>query len=227
MCGRLTQQLTSDEIARLFGAQVAFDDPGGHFNVAPTQPIRAIVEADHQRILTAFRWGLIPSWADSPKIGAQMINARAETVAEKPAFRSTFKRQRCIVPADAFYEWRRSGTTKTPFAITRRDGKLLALAGLWSNWRDKATDERIQSCTIVTTSANSVVAQLHDRMPVILPEDAWEAWLDPENQDTEFLRSLLVPRPDDELTAYQVSRLVNDVRHDGPELLHPVASLTP
>jgi len=199
------------------------NDPGGHFNVAPTQAIRGVVDSVDGRIVMAYRWGLVPPWAESPKIGAPMINARAETVAEKPSFRTSFRRYRCIIPADAFYEWRRDGASKTPFAICRRDGSQLAFAGLWTTWRDKATDQSLKSCAIITTSANGLMAPIHDRMPVVLPEITWDEWLDPRNEDVPALQSLLVPYPDDVLRAYPVSRLVNDVRHDGPELLQPVA----
>ncbi len=219
MCGRLTQQLSSDELAQLFGAEDLANDPGSHFNVAPTQSIRVVVEHDGRRVVAAQRWGLIPSWADNARIGARLINARAETVAEKPAFRSAFRRHRCIVPADSFYEWQTSGKVKTPFAVRRNDGQPLAFAGLWASWRNPAADERVASCTIVTTEANSLLAAIHNRMPVILPEDAWSEWLDPTNEDLVALQSLLKPFPAELMQAYPVTRLVNDVRHDGPELV--------
>ncbi len=222
MCGRITQQLSSDEIARLFGAEDEANDLGGHFNVAPTQNVRVVLEEDHRRIVEELRWGLIPSWATDPSIGSRMINARAETVVEKPAFRTAFRRYRCIVPADSFYEWKRDGTVKVPFAIGRRDGAPLALAGLWSVWRPKGSEERVRSFTIITTEANSLLAPIHDRMPVILPEDAWSEWIDPKNEDVGALKSLLVPFPAEAMRAYPVSRAVNDVRHDGPELIEPV-----
>jgi putative SOS response-associated peptidase YedK len=222
MCGRITQQLSSDEIAQLFGAESEVEDPGGHFNVAPTQSIRAVVERSTGRVVTALRWGLIPSWADDPKIGARMINARSETVAEKPAFRSAFRHQRCIVPADAYYEWQQTTAGKIPHAIVRQDGRPLAFAGLWAAWRDPRADQPIRSCAIITTAANSSMSRIHDRMPAILSDDAWTLWLDPREEHVPVLQSLLAPAPDDLLRAYPVSRLVNDVHHDGPELLVPV-----
>jgi putative SOS response-associated peptidase YedK len=224
MCGRLTQQLSSEEIARLFGAEAEVEDLGGHFNVAPTQHIRAVVDRTSGRVVTALRWGLIPSWADDPKVGARMINARAETVAEKPAFRSAFRRQRCIVPADAYYEWQQTTAGKVPHAIVRQDGKLLAFAGLWATWQDPRADQRISSCAIITTAANSAMSRIHDRMPAILPDDAWDLWLDVGDDKVPLLQSLLVPAPDDLLRAYPVSRLVNDVRNDGPQLIVPAGS---
>ncbi len=222
MCGRLTQQLASDEIARLFSADDEAGDPGGHFNVAPSQPIQTLLQLDGRRIVTMTRWGLIPAWADRADVGARLINARGETVAEKPAFRASFRRQRCIIPAGAFYEWQRSGRGKVPFAISRRDGSPLALAGIWATWQNPHTDDRIRSCSIITTSANDLMAPIHDRMPVVLPEETWGFWLDPMNEDVAALQSLLRPYPDDALVAHPVSPLVNDVRNDGPHLLAAV-----
>ena len=219
MCGRLTQQLSSEEIAELFGAEDLAGDAGRHFNVAPTQPVRVVVEHDDRRAVTAYRWGLIPVWAKSAAEGAKMINARAETVAEKPAFRSAFRRHRCIVPADAFYEWKAEAKGKTPYAVRRTDDRPMAFAGLWSSWREPTNQERILSCTIITTSANHTLSEIHERMPVILPENVWDLWLDPKVDDPAMLQSLLVPAPDDLVLAYPISPLVNNVRNDGPELL--------
>lgn len=219
MCGRFAQSLSAEQIARYFGAEPRVDDDGNHYNVAPTQNILAVIEEDGQRIVTTARWGLIPPWADNPQIGSRMINARGETVAEKPAFRAAFRRQRCIIPAAAFYEWKTVGGRKIPHAITRRDGKPMAFAGLWSTWRDPATGETIRTATIITTSANEVLAPLHDRMPVILPEESWDAWLDPGFDNVGALRSMLGPCPADDLRAYPVSPRVNNVHNDGPDLL--------
>lgn len=221
MCGRITQNLTSDEIAELFGADDEVHSPGGRFNVAPTQSILAVAERDEHRVVTSYRWGLIPPWAESAKIGVRMINARAETVAEKPSFRTPLRKNRCIIPADAFYEWQRGGAAKVPHAIVRQDGRPLALAGLWTSWRDPATEEKVRSCTIITTTANQTLSPIHDRMPVILPDDVWDEWLDPGNSDVPALQSLLVPSPNDLLRAYRVSMLVNNVRNDSPDLLIP------
>ncbi|HLH74195.1 MAG TPA: SOS response-associated peptidase [Chloroflexota bacterium] len=218
MCGRFVQKLSGEEIARLFAGDLLISGPGERYNVAPTQPVLVVVEHD-RRVVTTHRWGLIPSWAKDPKIGARMINARAETLAEKSAFRTVFRHQRCLVPSDAFYEWQRHGTSKTPYAIVRRDGRPMAFAGLWSSWHKPDSDERILSCTIVTTKANELMAPLHDRMPAILPEDAWETWLDPAFQDIGPLQSLLRPYPSERLEAYPVSTRVNSVQNEGPELL--------
>lgn len=223
MCGRMIQQLSSEEMAALFGAEDLADFPGERFNVAPTQMVLIVSDEGARRVVTSQRWGLIPPWADSPKVGAQLINARSETVAEKPSFRAAFKRQRCLVPVDGFYEWQKVGKARVPHAIARRDGKPLALAGLWSSWRDPATGEDMRTFTIVTTQANATMRPIHDRMPVILSEDAWDTWLDPTFQDVPALQSLLAPAPDDLLRVYPVSRLVNDVRNNGPELLQPLS----
>jgi putative SOS response-associated peptidase YedK len=221
MCGRITQNLTSDEIAELFGAQDEIQSPGGRFNVAPTQNIVGVAERDERRVVTTYRWGLIPPWAESAKIGVKMINARAETVAEKPAFRSALRKTRCIIPTDAFYEWQRGGAAKVPHAVVRQDGRPLALAGLWTSWRDPATEDKIRSCTIITTAANETLSPIHERMPVILPDEVWDEWLDPGNSDVPALQSLLVPSPNDWVRAYRVSTQVNNVRNDSPELLVP------
>jgi putative SOS response-associated peptidase YedK len=222
MCARATQQVTSEQIARLFGAEDEAHDPGGHFNLAPTQDVSLVLESDQGRVVTRLRWGLVPPWADDPKIGLRMINARAETVAEKPAFRSAFRRHRCVVPVSSFYEWQHVGAAKLPYVIGKADGSPLALAGLWETWRSKDDGGSMRTFTIITTEANALVQTLHDRMPVILPESAWSEWLDPRNEDVPALASLLVPFPSEEMRAYPVSKLVNNVRNDGPELVEPL-----
>lgn len=219
MCGRITQYLSPTELATLFDAETLADSTSARYNLAPTQMALVVEEDGERRVVVAQRWGLVPPWADSPKIGSQLINARAETVAEKPSFRSAFKRQRCIVPVNGFYEWQKVGATKVPHAIVRKDGQPLALAGLWSSWHDPQTGEEMRTFTIVTTEANATMRPLHERMPVVLPDDAWDTWLDPSFQDVGALKSLLRPAPDDLLRTYPVSRRVNDVRNDDPELL--------
>jgi len=219
MCGRFAQTLSAEQIARFFDAEPRADDAGNRYNVAPTQNLLAVIEENDRRVVTTFRWGLIPPWADNPQVGSRMINARGETVAEKPAFRAAFRRQRCIIPAAAFYEWKTIGGRKIPHAIMRQDGKPMAFAGLWSTWRDPATGETIRSATIITTTANEALAPLHDRMPVILPESSWDAWLDPGFDNVGALKSFLGPCPADQLRAYPVSSRVNNVRNDGPDLL--------
>jgi len=222
MCGRFTQQRPTAELARLFDAELLVDEPGGRYNVAPMQKVAVVVQKEEHRALTAYRWGLVPSWAKDPKIGSRMINARAETVATSPAFRDSFRRRRCIVPADAFYEWQRMAGTRQPYAIRRWDGQPLAFAGVWSSWRVPELPEPLRTFAIITTTPNELMAELHDRMPVILPRDAWSLWLDPQPVDVGELHGLLVPSPAGELEAFAVAPLVNSIRNQGPELIAPL-----
>jgi len=228
MCGRFAQPRSAEELARIFHARPAADLAGNQFNVAPTDEVAAVVEHHGERVVDAFRWGLVPFYATTSKGAARLINARAETAETSPAFRTAFERHRCIVPADAFYEWRRHRDPATgrvvrsePFAVRREDGDLLALAGLWSSWRDPATAARLYTCTILTTDPNQLVARLHDRMPVVLDPADWDAWLG-ESTPRQKIRALLRPVPLDGLAAYAVSPAVNNVRSEGPELLAPL-----
>jgi putative SOS response-associated peptidase YedK len=230
MCGRFAQPRSSDELARIFRAREVAELAGERFNVAPTDEVAAVVEHHGDRQLDVFRWGLVPVYSETPRQAARLINARAETVETSPAYRASFRRWRCLVPADAFYEWRRPtvvgverprrGRTE-PFAVRRRDGEPLALAGLWAVWREPATAARLYTCTIVTTVANDALAPIHPRMPVLIEPDDWDRWLD-ETTPVEELRGLLRPADDRLLDAYPVSSAVNDVRRNGPELLDPV-----
>lgn len=219
MCGRFVQERRVSDLAEIFGAEPLMDEPGGRYNIAPTDEAVVVVERDDRRALTAYRWGLIPHWAEDARIASRTFNARAESVASMPAFRDSFRRKRCLVPVDAFYEWRREDGVRQPYRIFRRDGMPLALAGLWAGWKDPATDIVRRTFTIVTTRPNAVVAELHDRMPVVVPEHAWATWLDPRPADPGELRALLEPSDEVELAIAPASRLVNDVRNDGPELL--------
>jgi len=227
MCGRFTSITTPDDLAAYFTVDEVVAPPlGARYNVAPTDEVYGVAATSTgERRLGTFRWGLVPFWADDPKIGARMINARAETLLEKSAFRRPLEHRRCIIPADGFYEWERvPGTrTKQPWHVRRRDGDVLAFAGLWDSWRPArgSDDGRIVSCSIITTEANTTVAPLHDRMPVVLPPDAWTEWLDPTNDDVGDLLGLLVPAPDDLLELVRANPAVNDVRNDGPQLLDP------
>lgn len=229
MCGRFVSTSPPDELAAYFGAEaVAESVLEPNYNVAPTQDVLAVVEADGGRFLDAFFWGLVPSWAKDAKIGSRMINARAETLAEKSAFKKPFATRRCLVPANGFYEWRKLDSSKKPkkqpMFIHRSDGEPLAFAGIWSLWRGPDKDqEPLRSLSIVTTSPNELMATIHDRMPVILPDERWATWLDRDNHDLDALTGLLVPLPDGLLTATPVSTLVNNVRNNGPELLEPEA----
>lgn len=222
MCGRFTQERPTSELAEIFEAEDLAGAPGGHFNVAPTDEAAVVVQREDRRAITAYRWGLIPHWSKDAKVGGRLFNARAETLAVAPMFRDAFRRRRCLIPVDSFYEWRREGKVRQPFRVVRRDGQPLALAGLWAGWRDPETAEVRRTFTIVTTTPNADMAAIHDRMPVLLAPDAWERWLDPALPDPSELLGLLVPAPDGSLDAYQVSRAVNDVRNDGPGLILPL-----
>jgi putative SOS response-associated peptidase YedK len=221
MCGRFSQQRPASELAEIFAAEPLADELGPRFNVAPTDDALVVVQREERRAITAYRWGLIPHWADAAKVGSRMFNARAETLTSSPAFRDALRRKRCLVPVDGFYEWKREGTRRQPFLISRTDGQPLALAGLWSGWRDPAADRVIRTFTIITAGPNEQVADLHDRMPVVIPEAAWATWLDPSLDDRGELQGLLVPNEDVDLRIVAVSALVNNVRNDGPELIEP------
>ncbi len=223
MCGRFTQQRPASELARIFGAEPLVDDPGEHYNVAPTDEALVVVQRDERRAITAYRWGLIPHWATDAKVGSRMFNARAETLTRSPAFSRAFQRRRCLVPVDSFYEWKREGTVRQPYRVVRADGRPIALAGLWAGWHDPATNAVRRTFTIVTTTPNRALADLHDRMPVIVPDDAWGRWLDPDPGDHGELLGLLGPNDEVDLEVYAVNRWVNDVRRDGPALIEPLA----
>ena len=220
------------DIARIFDAALGdtaeFDDLGPRYNVAPTQPITVVLQrGDEGRFVELHRWGLVPSWAKSPAAGARMINARAESIATSSAFRASFMRRRCIIPADGFYEWRREGKTKKPFLIHTRDDRPLAFAGIWAPWRDPSSGEWLLSAAVVTTSANGTVSELHDRMPAILTNDEWPLWLDPMIADPGLLRDLLHPADDALLRLDAASPLVNNANNEGPELLVTPAETEP
>jgi putative SOS response-associated peptidase YedK len=227
MCGRFSQQRPASELAEIFAAEPLADDSGPRFNVAPTDDALVVVQRDDRRAITAYRWGLIPHWADAARVGSRMFNARAETLTSSPAFRDAFRRKRCLVPVDGFYEWQRGGDRRRPFAIARADGRLLTLAGLWSGWRVPAADRVVRTFTIVTSRPNEQMAGLHDRMPVVVPEAAWAAWLDPGLADPAELNALFEPSDGIELRIWPVSPLVNNVRNDGPELFELAADPAP
>jgi putative SOS response-associated peptidase YedK len=220
VCGRFTQQRPTSELAEIFDAENLVADDGGHFNVAPTDEAAVIVQHAERRAVVRYRWGLIPHWADDARIAGRTFNARAETIAVTPAFRGAFRRRRCLVPVDSFYEWKRQDGVRQPYRILRGDGRPLVLAGLWAGRRDPLDGAVRRTFTILTTRANEAIAELHDRMPVILPQAAWATWLDGDG--AAELHGLLVPS-DEPLEVYPVVRLVNNVRNDGPELVAPLA----
>ncbi len=220
MCGRYT--LTKEE--RRLRALLGIDKPLAflsRYNIAPSQEARVIANDSGHAIETLMRWGLIPSWADDASIGNKLINARGETIAEKPSFRTSFSRRRCLVPADGFYEWQKAGKGKTPVWIHRKDREPFVFAGLWDRWQPPK-GEKLCSFTIITTSANEKLRPVHDRMPVILSDDDAVKWLNPRS-DTRELQELLRPYPEDELEFFEVSKLVNSPQHDGPDCIEPAS----
>lgn len=223
MCGRFT--LTVDP-AQIQAAFPWLEVPPGvtpRYNIAPTQPV-AVVTNNGENRLDFFVWGLIPSWAKDPEIGSRMINARAETLAEKPSFRTAFRRRRCLVLADGFYEWRQEpgAKAKTPMYIRMESGEPFAFAGLWESW-NSPDGSNILSCTIITTEPNALTAKIHNRMPVILPSEAIGEWLDPGERKPEELNRFLQPYPANEMIAFPVSRLVNSPQNESPECIAPLA----
>ena len=238
MCGRFVSTNSPDRIAAYFGA--SFDEPREHpdlpanYNVAPTNDVYAVVATvtDAPPVVRPFHWGLVPSWAKDVKIGSRMINARSETIADKPAFKKLFATRRVLIPMDGFYEWQQvtGQKAKQPMYIHRRDSEPLAVAGLWSMWRDREAGPDapwLHSCTVITTSANATMAPVHDRMPVLVPPTRWHEWLDPDNADLDMLRALMVPAPDDLLAMHPVSTSVNHVRNKGADLIDEIDPAQP
>lgn len=224
MCGRYTLTDPGEELIRHFNLPELPTGYRPRYNIAPTQSVTAIINGDDSdsRRAGELRWGLVPGWAKDPAIGNRMINARGETVAEKPSFRNAFRRRRCLLPADGFYEWQQADGRKQPMRIVRHDGAVFAFAGLWESWRPPEGDEVIYTCTIITTDANDTLRPIHHRMPVVVPPESYDLWLDREIDDPEVLLPLLRPRPNDEFRAYPVSTLVNNARNDVPECVEPL-----
>ncbi|MBF2002054.1 MAG: SOS response-associated peptidase [Synechococcales cyanobacterium M58_A2018_015] len=222
MCGRFTLTQSADAIADAFDL-LELPIVAPRYNIAPTQPVPVVrAEAGSaQRQFTYLYWGLIPSWAKDPSMGARMINARAETVTEKPAFRAAFKRRRCLIVADGFYEWQATGRQKQPYYFCLPDRQPFALAGLWEHWQSSLGDE-IESCTILTTAANDRLRPIHDRMPVILNRSQYNLWLDPQVQSADRLLPLLQPYPAEAMQHYPVSRAVNNPQNDSPDCIQPL-----
>ncbi len=220
MCGRYTLSVPAGALAEEFGLTGPLPEVPSRYNIAPTQEVAAVL-ANGGRHLEMLRWGLIPPWADDPGIGSRMINARSETAAEKPSFRSAFKRRRCLIPADGFYEWQRTGNGKQPYYIHMKDGSSFAFAGLWESW-GKGVEE-IRTCTILTTEANELVGEVHQRMPVIVAPENYEIWLDPDLHDANRLTPLPTPYPSEALEAYPVSRFVNSPSNDGERCVESIA----
>lgn len=236
MCGRFVSSSPIARIAAHFDAGADIDPLRENFNVAPTTDVYGITaDADGTRHVRSFRWGLVPHWSKDRSIASRMINARAETIADKPSFRTPFARQRCIVPMDGFYEWapgvaggpvtKAGKLAKRPHFVHRTDGEPLAVAAIWSAWHDPDADADepwLHTVAVITTTANATMSPVHDRMPAVLPRATWRTWLDPANHNTELLAGLLGPARDDLLTLHEVSTAVNDVRRHGVELIAAV-----
>lgn len=221
MCGRFVLTANPETVQTAFNLTSVPDEMTPRYNIAPTQPV-AIITNDDPKALTFYRWGLIPSWAKDSKIGNQMINARSESAHEKPAFRAAFKRRRCLIPSDGFYEWRKQGGDKIPMFIHLKDREIFAMAGLWEIWHSPDGSE-VRSCTILTTAANSFMETIHNRMPVILRKEDYEFWLSPEEEPVPALQAVLKPFDPEAMTAYRVSKMVNRPNNDTPECIQPVA----
>ncbi|MRK03103.1 SOS response-associated peptidase [Aeromicrobium sp. S22] len=240
MCGRYATTQTAASLHQAFEADLAgsFVEPEPDYNMAPTKLAPVVIgrrdeatdpSAPARRELLTAKWGLIPSWAKDPSIGNRMINARSETVAEKPAFKKAFARRRALVPADGYYEWYagepaegKKKPTKQPFYITPKDGSVLAMAGLYEFWKDREADDWVISFTILTTTAEDSLGHVHERMPLFLEPQAYDAWLDPAPRGTDELLGLLIPAAPGRLDAFPVSTAVNNVRNNGPELILPL-----
>ena len=224
MCGRFTLNQSATALAQIFDVEPV-PDLAAQYNIAPTQMVATVLHQpeSNKREFQQLRWGLIPSWAKDSSMGAKLINARAETVAEKPSFRSAFKHRRCLVVADGFYEWRHQQGKKQPFYFRLQDGQPFGFAGLWEKWRSP-TGEEINSCTILTTAANELLQPIHERMPVILAAIDYNLWLNPQTEAPEQLQQLLLPYPAAAMIGYPVSTLVNNSRHNSPECIIPLKS---
>ena len=226
MCGRYVLTTPGEVLAQIFATapppEELLEAIVPRYNIAPTQKVPIVRQAaSGERELALARWGLVPPWAKDPAIGNKLINARAETAAEKPSFRDAMKRRRCLIPADAFYEWKKLDKGKQPFLLRLRGGPTFAFAGLWSHWKNPESGANLETCTILTTTPNELTATVHDRMPVILPATTWQRWLDEAAQGTPFTE-LLVSFPAEQMEAFPVSKRVNSPANEGPDLLEPV-----
>ena len=220
MCGRYSLHHRSERIVERFDVQSVLFEHEPRYNIAPGQAVPVILSRE-SNTLYGFKWGLVPAWADDPSIGNRMINARAETITQKPAFRDVLERRRCLIPADGFYEWRKQSSGRDPVFIRRKDGDIFAFAGLWEKWT-APNGEPLWTTTIITVEPNQLVDEVHNRMPAMLSREHEALWLDKGFRRPEALLSLLSPYPDDLLESYDVSRSVNHVENDSPELIVPV-----
>jgi putative SOS response-associated peptidase YedK len=222
MCGRYALRTPPKSLGKAFGVEEV-PDYEARFNIAPTQTIAGVRQTPDGREMKFLKWGLVPSWAKDASMGARLINARSETVTEKPSFREAFKRRRCLIPADGFYEWVRAGGKKQPYFFRLRDEQPFGFAGLWGRW-ESGDGAIIESCTILTTEANDVLKPVHDRMPVIIHPEDYELWLDDDERRTDLRRDLLQPFPAEEMLGHLVSTLVNSARSQGAALIDQLSA---
>jgi putative SOS response-associated peptidase YedK len=220
MCGRYTIVDTEQIVNEFRPDKVEADLGRSRYNVAPTQNVPALFYRDQERVLADFRWGLVPFWADDPSVGYRMINARAESVTSKPAYRKSFKTQRCLIPADGFFEWKKKGKQKTPMYVTLKSGKPFAFAGMYAVWHEGAEDE-LHSCTIITTDANELLQPIHGRMPVILKPEHYAQWMDSDFDNRQKLKAMLQPFDSDKLKVTPVSKVVNSPTNDDQRCIQP------
>lgn len=224
MCGRFTLFAEFDDILNRFAIEAAIEEElyNPNFNVAPSHSVLSVINDGSKNRLGFLKWGLIPPWAKDEKIGYKMINARAETLTEKPSFRNAFQKKRCIIIADSFYEWKRKNdNTKTPMRIKLKSNDLFGMAGLWERWISPE-GKPLYSCTVITTNPNKLVEDIHDRMPVILKPEDEKIWLDPTNNDMKGLQHLLKPLPEELMEAYEVSGMVNSPKNNSPKLIEQI-----
>jgi putative SOS response-associated peptidase YedK len=217
MCGRYAVTSAPEAIRALFGYAEQPNFPP-RYNIAPTQPIGIVRLVEGKRQFALVRWGLLPSWVKDPRSFSLLVNARGESLADKPAFKAAMKYRRCLVPADGFYEWKATGTRKQPYYVHAKSGQPLAFAGLWETWTGP-NGEEMETAAIVTTRVNRALADIHDRMPVVVSPDAFNLWLDCTNVDAETAASLVAPAPENLLEAYEVSTAVNRTANDNPDLI--------
>lgn len=222
MCGRFSLFETTDALQQQFQFEY-FDDLEPRYNIAPGQDILTVFNNGQNKEGVKMRWGFIPFWAEDEKIGYKMINARAETIDEKASFKTAFKKRRCVILADGFYEWKKEADVKQPYRFGMKNNKPFAFAGLWENWSKDG--KNISSCTIITTKPNELTKDVHDRMPVILPENRIDIWLDRSINDTEELKKLLIPYQAEYMEKYEVSTAINSAKNEGKDLILPINSL--